>query len=315
MWRGLRSEQTGRVIADYSQRSWIRSPFRAGSTAATRSASACSPSRTSTPAAPRPVAPTVRDRRRGHGRGRTAAATRTRLRLPQPTAAPTRAGRARDRIRRSGRRPAAGRSPVAGGPARVAATGRAIRTGGAAPGRAAVRSPASGVGLGTHDRRATAAGRHRRDRSRRSALVGGASALAQYFGELDDRFRSGSIRMTAAPIRAAALRPPDGAFLVMFSDQTPSGAAGCSASTSTPVRSSGCGFIPTGAGSGSAAGCLHRLEAVARELGHTRMVLDTNETLIEAITMYKRAGYHPSSGTTTTRTRSTGSPRTCSTTR
>jgi GNAT superfamily N-acetyltransferase len=38
---------------------------------------------------------------------------------------------------------------------------------------------------------------------------------------------------------------------------------------------------------------LTRLEAVARTLGRTRVVLDTNETLTEAIAMYERAGYHP----------------------
>lgn len=38
---------------------------------------------------------------------------------------------------------------------------------------------------------------------------------------------------------------------------------------------------------------LARLEAAARGLGRSRVVLDTNETLTEAITMYERAGYHP----------------------
>ena len=37
---------------------------------------------------------------------------------------------------------------------------------------------------------------------------------------------------------------------------------------------------------------LARLEAVAGELGRTRIVLDTNEALTEAIAMYRRAGYH-----------------------
>ena len=33
------------------------------------------------------------------------------------------------------------------------------------------------------------------------------------------------------------------------------------------------------------------LEAVARTRGRTRVVLDTNEALTEAIAMYERAGY------------------------
>jgi GNAT superfamily N-acetyltransferase len=36
---------------------------------------------------------------------------------------------------------------------------------------------------------------------------------------------------------------------------------------------------------------LARLEDVARDLGRTRVVLDTNEVLVEAIAMYERAGY------------------------
>jgi GNAT superfamily N-acetyltransferase len=44
-----------------------------------------------------------------------------------------------------------------------------------------------------------------------------------------------------------------------------------------------------GAGLGSR--MLRHLEDLARRLGHTRVVLDTNGTLLEAIAMYERAGY------------------------
>lgn len=46
-----------------------------------------------------------------------------------------------------------------------------------------------------------------------------------------------------------------------------------------------------GAGLGSR--MLRELEALAGRLGHTRVVLDTNGTLTEAIEMYGRAGYSP----------------------
>ena len=36
---------------------------------------------------------------------------------------------------------------------------------------------------------------------------------------------------------------------------------------------------------------LRHLEALAAERGFTRVVLDTNATLVEAIAMYERAGY------------------------
>jgi DNA-binding MarR family transcriptional regulator/GNAT superfamily N-acetyltransferase len=44
-----------------------------------------------------------------------------------------------------------------------------------------------------------------------------------------------------------------------------------------------------GAGLGSR--MLRELEALARRLGHTRLVLDTNRTLTEALELYERAGY------------------------
>ena len=36
---------------------------------------------------------------------------------------------------------------------------------------------------------------------------------------------------------------------------------------------------------------LEYLEGCAKRLGHARVVLDTNSTLLEAIAMYERAGY------------------------
>lgn len=44
-------------------------------------------------------------------------------------------------------------------------------------------------------------------------------------------------------------------------------------------------------GAGLGARMLRELEALARRLGHDRVVLDTNGTLTEAIAMYQRAGY------------------------
>jgi GNAT superfamily N-acetyltransferase len=48
---------------------------------------------------------------------------------------------------------------------------------------------------------------------------------------------------------------------------------------------------PDWRGLGLGARLLSRLEAVAGELGRSRVVLDTNESLSEAISMYQRSGY------------------------
>jgi GNAT superfamily N-acetyltransferase len=45
-------------------------------------------------------------------------------------------------------------------------------------------------------------------------------------------------------------------------------------------------------GLGLGARMLARLEATARDHGRRRVVLDSNDTLVEAISMYERAGYH-----------------------
>ena len=50
---------------------------------------------------------------------------------------------------------------------------------------------------------------------------------------------------------------------------------------------------PDWRGLGLAPGARSNLEATARGLGRTRVVLDTNESLTEAIAMYHRFGYRP----------------------
>jgi DNA-binding MarR family transcriptional regulator/GNAT superfamily N-acetyltransferase len=119
------------------------------------------------------------------------------------------------------------------------------------------------------------------------------SALAQYFGELDDRFRGGFDRHAGgADDDAAALRPPNGAFIVMFSDDTPVGCGGVQRIDEQIGEIKRMWIHPDWRGLGLGGRLLARLEAVARELGRTRIVLDTNEVLTEAIAMYRRAGYH-----------------------
>ncbi|HEY5874197.1 MAG TPA: bifunctional helix-turn-helix transcriptional regulator/GNAT family N-acetyltransferase [Ilumatobacteraceae bacterium] len=118
------------------------------------------------------------------------------------------------------------------------------------------------------------------------------SALAEYFGELDNRFRSGfDPHDGGADTDAAALRPPGGAFLVMFSDHAPVGCGGLQRIDEHTGEIKRMWIHPGWRGLGLGHRLLARLEAVARDLGHTRIVLDTNETLLEAIAMYTRAGY------------------------
>jgi DNA-binding MarR family transcriptional regulator/GNAT superfamily N-acetyltransferase len=119
------------------------------------------------------------------------------------------------------------------------------------------------------------------------------SALRQYFGELDDRFRSGFDPDAGSAADVAAMRAPDGAFLVMRSDHETVGCGGVQRIDDGTAEIKRMWIHPDWRGLGLGGRMLTRLEAVGRTLGRTRVVLDTNETLTEAIAMYERAGYHP----------------------
>lgn len=117
------------------------------------------------------------------------------------------------------------------------------------------------------------------------------SALARYFGELDERFRSGFDPGAGGAADIAAMRSPDGAFVLMRSDQATVGCGGLQRIDDATGEIKRMWIDPDWRGLGLGGRLLTRLEAVARELGRTRVVLDTNETLVEAIAMYERAGY------------------------
>ena len=115
------------------------------------------------------------------------------------------------------------------------------------------------------------------------------SALAQYFAELDARFPSGFDAGSGDD--GAALRRPEGAFLVLRSDQRAVGCGGVQRIDERTGEIKRMWIHPEWRGLGLGGRLLARLEATAAELGYGRVVLDTNSTLVEAIAMYERAGY------------------------
>lgn len=119
-------------------------------------------------------------------------------------------------------------------------------------------------------------------------------AMAQYFAELDARFRSGfDPGEGGAAGDAAALRGPDGAFVVLRSDDDVVGCGGVQRVDDGTVEIKRMWIAPDWRGLGLAGRLLGRLETTAREMGRTRVVLDTNESLTDAIAMYRRFGYRP----------------------
>jgi DNA-binding MarR family transcriptional regulator len=114
-------------------------------------------------------------------------------------------------------------------------------------------------------------------------------AVGRYFAELTQRFGFDPTGLDEKD--TAALRPPSGLFVVAVSDGESIACGGIQ--TLEP----GIGEIKRmwvhaawrGAGLGSR--LLRHLEDRASGLGHLTLRLDTNQSLTEAIAMYKRAGY------------------------
>ncbi len=118
------------------------------------------------------------------------------------------------------------------------------------------------------------------------------SALAQYFGELDDRFPNG-FDPGDDGAASTVLRAPGGAFVIMHSDGVAFGCGGVQRIDEVTGEIKRMWISPDWRRLGLGARLLTGLENTARELGYTCVVLDTNATLVEAIAMYERAGYRP----------------------
>jgi GNAT superfamily N-acetyltransferase len=115
--------------------------------------------------------------------------------------------------------------------------------------------------------------------------------VAQYFAEIAARFDQGFDPARSIPANDTELRPPTGAFLVATADGAP---VGCGAvKTLAPGVGSLKRMWVAGAmrGLGFGARLLGALEDEARALGLRTLRLETNRALVEAIRLYRRAGY------------------------
>ncbi len=121
---------------------------------------------------------------------------------------------------------------------------------------------------------------------------GARHALQRYFAELDTRFRTGFDPHAGGADDVAPMRPPHGAFLVVRSEQATVGCGAVQRVDDDTDEIKRMWIDPEWRGLGLGARLLSTLEATARAHGRRRVVLDTNESLSEAIAMYGRAGYH-----------------------
>jgi DNA-binding MarR family transcriptional regulator/GNAT superfamily N-acetyltransferase len=115
--------------------------------------------------------------------------------------------------------------------------------------------------------------------------------LRAYFAELQRRspLRFDPTKGTSA--EPHELRPPLGAFLVVYLRDEPVGCGAVKHHPDAPSDIKRMWIAESARGLGLARRMLARLEALAAEHGATAVRLDTNRALTEAIAMYRSSGY------------------------
>lgn len=117
-------------------------------------------------------------------------------------------------------------------------------------------------------------------------------ALGHYFDELNVRFESGfDPEYGGAEADRVAMSAPKGAFLLAAIDGVVVGCGGVQCLDETTAEIKRMWVDPERRGIGLGRRLLERLEEEAKQLGRTRVVLDTNSSLTEAIALYEHAGY------------------------
>jgi ribosomal protein S18 acetylase RimI-like enzyme len=115
--------------------------------------------------------------------------------------------------------------------------------------------------------------------------------LGQYFGELAARFSGGFDRVRDAAADAIDLAPPEGCLLIAQLSGQPVGCAGLRALEPGVGEIKRMWVAPAVRGMGIGRSLLRELEEVARRRGLRALRLDTNESLSEALELYRSSGY------------------------
>ena len=91
----------------------------------------------------------------------------------------------------------------------------------------------------------------------------------------------------------AYFEPPDGTFLVAFEEGEPIACGGVGRWDETTGELRRMYVLPAHRGRGLGRAILERLEDAGRELGYTRMHLETGNEAPEALGLYTSSGYEP----------------------
>jgi DNA-binding MarR family transcriptional regulator/GNAT superfamily N-acetyltransferase len=116
--------------------------------------------------------------------------------------------------------------------------------------------------------------------------------LTSYYVELGERFETGFDPAVTLPALDVEMREPAGLFLVAFRFGEPVGCGALKFHGREPTEIKRLWVSPSARGLGLGRRLLDQLERLAADHGSKVVRLDTNRTLVEAIAMYRTAGYH-----------------------
>ncbi len=115
--------------------------------------------------------------------------------------------------------------------------------------------------------------------------------LCEYFAELDRRFDAGFDPALSISADADELRPPAGLFLLASLRSDPIGCGALKFHDDAPTEIKRMWVADAARGLGVGRRLLEELEVEALRRGSRVSRLETNRSLIEAIAMYRSAGY------------------------
>jgi len=115
--------------------------------------------------------------------------------------------------------------------------------------------------------------------------------LQSYFDELDRRFDTGFDPARSIPADDESLRLPVGLLLVATRDGEPIGCGALKFHDDAPAELKRMWVADSARGLGLGRRLLTELESQAVKHGAKKIRLETNKTLVEAISLYRSAGY------------------------
>lgn len=92
-------------------------------------------------------------------------------------------------------------------------------------------------------------------------------------------------------VTAAEMAPPGGTFVVLYEDGVAVAGGGVRRLSEDVGEIKRMFVVPAARGRGHGRRVLAALESAALELGYTRLRLDTAQSLVDAIALYRSAGY------------------------